>query len=189
MSPFLAKEKKQEMERWLNAFYYRSVYRGNTSELSIRSLYWRKPQGVPSDDLDPNRDACGLVWLCHAVPCRADSIQKAEFITKEISIAHRFDPNVAFLVISERYVRMFVALMYDRDRVGLDARVMECQRKISDSLVAAGFPPFRLGIQSMDQQTFKEPEYHETIRKLKQVFDPQNVVAPGRYDGSLRQVC
>ena len=187
-SPLMPRSKKEEMERWLHAFYYNSVYRGNPSELSIRSLYWRKPSGVP-EHVDPNRDSCGLVWLCHAVPCSASEIAEAEALVREGARVGGFDPNVAFLFVSERYVRMFVALMYDRDLVGADAKVLECQKILAAQLNSKGYPPFRLGIQSMEQFKVDDKNYSGLLSKMKNIFDPHNTIAPGRYDGQYGRLC
>lgn len=178
---FVTKRMREEMSRWLDAFYERSVFRGNPSELSIRSLYWRKRTGVPND-VDPNRDRCGLVWLCHAVPNVADKITQAEAKTKEIAQACGLDPNVAFLFISERYVRMFVALMFDREEEGADDITLQCQSTLHAALVELGFPPFRLGIQSMDWVKPQNAEYSRFVQQLKNLADPLAVIAPGRYD-------
>jgi 4-cresol dehydrogenase (hydroxylating) len=178
---FVSRKKREEMARWLEAFYDRSVFRGNTSELSIRSLYWRKKSGVPRE-VDPNRDRCGLVWLCHGIPNVSEKIEQAESATKEIAQSYGLDPNVAFLFITERYVRMFVALMFDRNHEGADEIALRCQSNLHAALVKLGFPVFRLGIQSMDWVQPENLEYSMIIQELKSLLDPRGIIAPGRYD-------
>src|SRR5690606_21412797 len=40
---------------------------GGPSDWNVRSTYWRKRMRVPAD-LDPDRDRCGVIWLCVALP-------------------------------------------------------------------------------------------------------------------------
>lgn len=177
---------KLDLNRWLNAFYYESVYQGYTSELSIRSLYWRKPGEIPAR-IDPDADRCGLLWLCHLIPFTPAGVEQAEKLATKICADHGFEPNLALLNTSERACRMFIAIMYDRNIEGEDERALECQNQLQDELSDSGFPSFRLGLQSMHTFVPRYERYRTMMRQLKQLFDPKSVIAPGRYDFTSKE--
>ena len=58
---------KVDVEDLLGKLYYRSPFLGNLSPKEVFSTYWRKRGPLP-DTCDPDRDGCGLHWLCVALP-------------------------------------------------------------------------------------------------------------------------
>jgi 4-cresol dehydrogenase (hydroxylating) len=48
-------------------------------------------------------------------------------------------------------------------------------------LVAQGYIPYRLGIQSMPWFSSVDDGYAKFLRTLKAVLDPNDILAPGRY--------
>jgi 4-cresol dehydrogenase (hydroxylating) len=46
----------------------------------------------------------------------------------------------------------------------------------------AGYLPYRLGIQSMNSLPPAQDDYGKLISTLKHGLDPNNILAPGRYD-------
>jgi 4-cresol dehydrogenase (hydroxylating) len=72
--------------------------------------------------------------------------------------------------------------MYDRDVAGEDQRAMECHDKMLQVLIQEGYIPYRLGIQSMNSLPPSQDDYGKLISTLKRGLDPNNILAPGRYD-------
>ena len=171
------------LKPWLDAFYYRSVFRGHTTELSIRSIYWRKPGAIP-DKPDPDADRCGLLWLCHLVPNTPNNLTEASKLSERICSDYGLEANIAYLNTSERYFRMFIALMYDRDIAGADSNALSCQNELQTILNKVGYSSYRLGLQSMQTAIPNDNEYKKTINKIKRALDPNNIIAPGHYDFS-----
>ena len=52
--------------------------------------------------------------------------------------------------------------------------------KMSERLMAAGFYPYRLGIQSQMKTSYPEGRL-PVLEKLKKALDPNCVISPGRY--------
>jgi 4-cresol dehydrogenase (hydroxylating) flavoprotein subunit len=163
------------------AFVTESVFLGHPTELSVRSLYWRKTSRRPRE-IDPDRDRCGLVWLCHTVPNRGSDVLASEAICKRVMVEHGFEPNLAYLVTSERALRLFIAIVYDRETVHEDSKAEACWRKLHAELIRCGYPAFRLGLHSMDQYTADPPSVASVQATLKRALDPEGVLAPGRYE-------
>ena len=72
--------------------------------------------------------------------------------------------------------------MYDREVSEADTQAMACHDQLLEWLLAAGYIPDRLGIQSMNSLPPAQDDYAQFMRNLKQNLDPKNILAPGRYD-------
>ncbi|MBW4641609.1 MAG: FAD-binding oxidoreductase [Goleter apudmare HA4340-LM2] len=154
---------------------------GAPHDENTRSTYWRKQTPIPTD-INPDRDSCGVIWLCPLFPFDGKQIVEAlEMIISTIKL-YQFEPNLGMVCISGRSIRMFVAIMYDRQVAGEDEKAIACHDRLLELLLQAGYIPDRLGIQSMNALPSGNDDYGEFMRHLKQHLDPQNILAPGRYD-------
>ena len=165
----------------VNALYHQSIFLGFPTEKSTRSTYWRKKISVP-DIMDPDKDRCGVLWLCPVVPFMSSHLSRAIKIATEIAAEFGFEPQVAFIFPSERAVYMFPSIVYDRDIQGEDEKAIACHDKMLNALISAGYYPYRLGIQSMTALSGKESHYDELVGRIKHLLDPNNILSPGRYE-------
>jgi 4-cresol dehydrogenase (hydroxylating) len=147
---------------------------------NLQSAYWRK-RFTGAAPLDPNRDRCGVLWLCAALPFDGASFVRLTATLEALVHAHGFEPNIGVHCASARALHCFLALMYDRDVSGEDARAMACHDAALAECVRLGFFPNRLGIHSMAALPANAP-YAALMRALKHALDPADVLAPGRYD-------
>jgi 4-cresol dehydrogenase (hydroxylating) flavoprotein subunit len=161
--------------------YSSSPFLGNPTEFSLASTYWRKRMPRPLD-MHPDRDRCGLHWVCTAVPFVASHIHEHAGIVERIAHAHALEPNVSYMNTSARILKAFVVIAFDRDAGDEEQRARSCHDAMLDELTAAGYPPIRLGIQSMAAVAPKDASQVELVRRLKRLLDPNDVLAPGRYD-------
>ncbi len=79
-------------------------------------------------------------------------------------------------------MKSFIVIMFDRDAPGEEASARRCHDEIFARLVEAGYPPVRLGIQSMHLGAPGEQPYVNVVRDIKRALDPSDIIAPGRYD-------
>jgi 4-cresol dehydrogenase (hydroxylating) len=154
---------------------------GIPDDENIRSTYWRKKTKIPQD-LNPDRDQCGVVWLCLLFPFDGQQIVEALEVIASTIKRYQFEPNLGMNCISARTVRLFIAIMYDREVSGADTQAMACHDQLLEWLLAAGYIPDRLGIQSMNSLPPAQDDYAQFMSNLKQNLDPKNILAPGRYD-------
>ncbi|MCC6213562.1 MAG: FAD-binding oxidoreductase, partial [Polyangiaceae bacterium] len=96
---------------------------GIPHEASLRSVYWRK-RSAPPRDLDPERDRCGLLWACPAVPLRGAELARAVALCEQELLSHGFEPLLAFTTPTERLAYLIPLLVWDRDAEGDDERAL-----------------------------------------------------------------
>jgi 4-cresol dehydrogenase (hydroxylating) len=159
-------------------------HRGHSIPSSAAVAYWRKKTSRPPDsDLNPDRDNCGVIWFAPALPARGSDARTVTQLYENITARYGYEPNMGLLFATARCIYMTGALVYDRDQPGEDDKAMECYKELFSKLVEAGYPPYRLGIQSMSALE-NGSVYDDFIHQLKSVLDPNHVIAPGRYTGA-----
>jgi 4-cresol dehydrogenase (hydroxylating) flavoprotein subunit len=151
------------------------------AEGRVRSTYWRKKTPPPPDP-DPDRDGCGVMWCAPVVPFAGRHVAAAVRLIEPVVTEHQFEPFISLLCLTERSAIVNAALFYDRTVAGEDERAAACHAALLQRLGAAGYFPYRLGIQSMDALPAPTDHYGAFLRTLKTALDPNDILAPGRYD-------
>ncbi|QRN94431.1 FAD-binding oxidoreductase [Archangium violaceum] len=150
------------------------------SARNLRMMYWRKrlpPPEVP----EPERDGCGFIWLSCAVPMTGPHLETALALAEPLPLRFGFEPNLCVLGVSARCAYLVVAIVYDREVEGEDARALACHQALQQALGDAGYYPARLGIQSPVLPFVPEDDSPRVLRTLKAALDPHGILAPGRY--------
>lgn len=116
--------------------------------------------------------------------CPATGRDAAELVAylKTVVTSHGFrtsGPSFAF--INPRTLVSVAHLVFDRQEADSIRRAKECIDAIVRGCIERGFPPYRVGIQSMDAIDPEGSGYWSTVRKLKEALDPNGIFAPGRY--------
>jgi 4-cresol dehydrogenase (hydroxylating) len=142
--------------------------------------YWRK-RSPPPEVTHPERDRCGVIWCSPVVPYQGRHLRAAFEIIEETALAHGFEPSIGSRCSRERTIDLVVGLMYDRDVPGEDERAMACHDRMLGLLVARGYLPERLGIQSMAALPPARDDSAWFLSRLKSALDPAGILAPGRY--------
>ena len=153
---------------------------GVPDDANLRSAYWRKKQPIP-DDMDPDRDRCGVLFCVPAVPFHGAHIRTALDIIEDALATHGFEPILILGSITERVIYINVDITYDRDVPGEDQKALACHDAMMRRLTDAGYIPYRLGLQSAGLLPQPHDDTGDLLATLKKTLDPNNILAPGRY--------
>lgn len=161
---------------------------GRPSDDNVRSTYWRKKEDrvigphPKNGEPDPDRDGCGIHWLCAVFPFDGEEVQNALDKCETLTLRHGFEPNLSLCCATGRTIQAFMALFYDRAVDGEDERARACHDDVLTDLIRQGHFPYRLGIQSMNSLPACDDDFGRMMQTLKMALDPNDVLAPGRYD-------
>lgn len=158
-----------------------SFFTGTPTDANVASTYWRKEPPLPPK-LDPDAHGCGVIWLCPTLPYDSPFLVAFLPILEARILAHGFEPNLGMHTDDGRCLYGYVALMYDRDAAGEDARALACHDDVLQLLIENGCHPFRLGLAAMGQLPPPDDAYGAVLGGIKRLLDPADVLAPGRYD-------
>lgn len=159
------------------------LMRGIPTDHPLNSCYWRKRGPLP-ENMDPDRDGCGLLWCAPVAPATGEHGLAVARIAETVLPRFGFEPMISFTMLTERSLGAVTTITYDRAVEGQDAQAIACYRALCDEFEAAGYYPYRLGIQSMDRMR-GENGYNAFLSDLKRMLDPNGILAPGRYDPSV----
>ncbi|GGZ04901.1 FAD-binding oxidoreductase [Pseudoduganella plicata] len=160
--------------------------RGIPNGRFLAGAYWRRRGGLPADfpvNANPALDNCGMLWVSPVLPMRGADLLRVHALAEPIFGAHRFDLFVTFSMINERALGGVLTVTYDKEDPEEAARAGRCYRQLFDTLVGAGYIPYRVGLQSMADLDNGNDTYWQMIGRIKAALDPHGVIAPGRYAG------
>jgi len=147
----------------------------------LRSAYWAKAAPFPADP-DPDRDGCGVIWIVPVLPMRGEPVASALSTIGGIMRSFGFPAAVSLRLGDGRTLKAVLAILYDRNVSGADARASVCSTALRTSLLEAGLMPYRLSVSDMGHVPV-DPGSALLLRTLKAWADPNGVISPGRYIG------
>ncbi|MBN1203370.1 MAG: FAD-binding oxidoreductase [Myxococcaceae bacterium] len=158
---------------------YESPFHGKPSD-NMAMAYWRKRNPMPPEP-HPDRDQCGFIWCSVAVPFTSERAREACGIASRVPRMFALEANVAFLALAPRCLYLVVALAYDRETAGEDARAMACYQALQREFTQTGYYPMRLGLPGFPEELPVQDDSRALLKRLKQALDPAGILAPGRY--------
>jgi 4-cresol dehydrogenase (hydroxylating) len=156
---------------------------GGSTGVNLHTVYWRKKY-TPPPLLDPDRDRCGIIWLCPVLPFDGSVITNILRACEDLALSRGFEAHIGLNPTSGRSVNTFITLIYDRDVEGEDKRAMDCHDELFELLQNKGHLPYRMGLQSFGKLNQQQGIFPTIIERLKQTLDPKKTLSPGRYEFS-----
>jgi 4-cresol dehydrogenase (hydroxylating) len=130
----------------------------------------------------PAKDGAGILWYAPLVPFNAADVRRYRDVMSACLLDHGFDPLLAVTSRSTRVLSGTIPLLFDRTNPEQVARAKACYRALVATGLKEGWPPYRLGVDYMDQlQCATDSASVKTHQLLKQSLDPRGIIANGRY--------
>jgi 4-cresol dehydrogenase (hydroxylating) flavoprotein subunit len=107
--------------------------------------------------------------------------EQMKFVENAIE-GHGFTPAITANLVDGSAMELVISIAFDKRVPQQVEDAHQCIRELTDHFIRIGCPPYRVGIQSMDQIVDPTSPYWQYIRRLKQVFDPHGIISPGRYN-------
>jgi 4-cresol dehydrogenase (hydroxylating) len=161
-----------------------SLFMGVPSDQNLTSTYWRKRgpvAGAPASP-DPDRDGCGVLFICPVLPLQGATAVQALAQVEALIRRHGLEPNLGMHIDAHRTLLVYIALMFDRQTPGEDARALACHDAVLELLVTLGHYPFRLALPAQGRLPAPTDDTVSVMSALKAALDPARVLSPGRYE-------
>ena len=158
--------------------------RGIPNGRFLAGAYWRRRGGLPAGfpaNANPALDRCGMLWVSPVLPMRGEDLLRVHALAVPIFRTHGFDLFVTFSMINERALGGVLTVAYDADDPAEVERARLCYRQVFETMMNAGYIPYRVGLQSMADLDNGDDGYWRMVGRIKAALDPANVIAPGRY--------
>jgi 4-cresol dehydrogenase (hydroxylating) len=179
MLGFITRMHIAEMIKVLKPSY--GILRGIPAEVSLPTPYWRMKTPVPTGNINPARDNCGLIWFAPILPMKKEDAEEFIRIIRPIFARYGFEDCITFTAVNSRSFDCTLPILYDRTEAEEAQRAHKCYEALLKQCMNKGYLPYRLGIQSMAYVVEKDDVFWDVMEKLKGCLDPRDVLSPGRY--------
>ena len=156
--------------------------RGIPTDGPMQSVWW--PLGElpekPSDD--PDQSHCGLLFCVPFLPPDGRCAKEAMDLTYQVYAKHGFTPFVTLNLVDSRSLECVINSAFDRRQADRVAAAHACNDELTAEFIRRGYPPYRVGPQNTKLVVDENDVFWRTVRELKRVFDPNGIIAPGRYN-------
>jgi hypothetical protein len=155
---------------------------GAPSEIALPLSYWISgTMPAPGKPMHPARDGCGLLWYSPLVPMQPQRVRVYVRMVEDICRRHRVEPLITLTSLSDRCFDSTVPLLFDRQDPAAIDRVHRCYEELFTAGRELGFVPYRTSVASMPLFMPAGVAYWEVVKRIKNLLDPQGIIAPGRY--------
>ena len=158
------------------------LLKGIPTDQPLASTYWRKKSPPPAE-MNPDRDGCGLLWCSPVAPAEGRQAEELVALASGTLLEYGFEPAISLTMVTERSLACVISITYDRHVEGDDEKASACYRELVRRLAASGFYSYRLTSQSASAMA-ASPGYDWALRTLKAGLDPNQILAPGRYQSA-----
>ncbi len=156
---------------------------GRPTNETVKSVYWSAGQEIPeSEEMNPDLGNSGMIYVLPMLPMEGRVAREVVGETTRIFMAHDFTPYITINLIDRKIMEAVINLSFDRSDAVRTQDAIEAVRELTSVLRHRGWYPYRLRPDEMDDFITENDPFWQTARKLKAVFDPHHIIAPGRYN-------
>jgi 4-cresol dehydrogenase (hydroxylating) len=157
--------------------------KGVPSDAALASIAW--PLGDRSYAPGTNLDASdsGTLFVLPVVPLEGEAVREVIEITDQVFAGkHGFLPYVTLNSASRNSLEAVINLLFRKSDPKEVDKAHQCVDELIGILMDTGYTLYRAGIQSMGHVVDSASPYWQLVARLKNVFDPNHIIAPGRYN-------
>lgn len=168
-----------EMFKILSPSY--RLLKGKPCEVSLPTPYWRMKTDIPSQNINPAKDNCGIIWFAPVVPMTRENAKEFINILNPILAEYGFESCITFTTVTHRSFDCTIPILYNKNDPVETEQAVRCHAKVEEECMRKGYVPYRFGIQSMAGLVGKKDVFWDVVGKIKKALDPAEILSPGRY--------
>jgi len=153
---------------------------GTPSDAAVDNLLWRFGDGALQAHRFDESD-CGLLYVNPALPTDGRFVVDVLAGMEAIGHAHGQQLQMTLNIETELSLVAVVNLLYARTDVRAASLARRCAEALHAYIRSRGLEVYRARTDMMAAVVKPDSDYWRTLRQLKAVFDPDNIIAPGRY--------
>lgn len=153
---------------------------GQPSNNALKSVYW--PQATTSTTPDqPDKSPAGLLFCLPIIPMSAAAVDSAVHLAHQVAEAHGFRMAMTLNLLHDTALEGVFNIDFPRQDPSRVQAAHTCIQEMTRAFAQHGFMPYRLDIETMPIMIDPQDLFWQKAKEIKKVFDPHNIIAPGRY--------
>ena len=144
--------------------------------------------GIPSNEaLDhiqwkvKNRQDMGLIWYAPTFPATGSSARKVAMAAELLFHNFGFDFPLTMTLVEPDKIIGVLSISFNKNNPEEQERAHRLYGALHEQFEQEGLFPYRTSILGLSKVHFVEEGKEKTLKELKSLFDPKNIIAPGRY--------
>ena len=142
---------------------------------------WRVKGDLIENSLDPLDYNAGMMWISPILPMTGKSAQELISLVNPIFYKYGFEPLITVSLITERAMVSVITISFDKNDPEETQRAERCYNRFFELIMEKGYVPYRTNIATMKKLGQGSETFWDITHEMKKVFDPNNIIAPGRY--------
>jgi len=154
---------------------------GRPTDAAIANLLWRFGQSqTAARNLDDSR--CGLIFINPALPMDGAAVVGVVDGMKSVAAGFGHELYVTLNIETTTSLVAVANLLFDRSDAVAVGNARACAKALWEYLRSRGLEVYRARADMMEDIVDSRDPFWRTVWGLKSVFDPDNLIAPGRYN-------
>ncbi len=156
--------------------------RGEATDEALKAVYWSAGDYEHLDAPDPDHSNAGLLFCLPILPASGSTVLEVVRDTRETFSRHGFEAAITVNLMDTKAMEGVVSLAFDRRDAEQMRKAHACIDEMEARYMEQGYPPYRVGINSMHRVVCADDPFWRTVANLKKVLDPNHIISPGRYN-------
>jgi 4-cresol dehydrogenase (hydroxylating) len=156
--------------------------RGEATDDSLKAVYWAAEDFESLDNPDPDHSNSGVLFCLPILPASGQIVHDVVRDTRDTFARHGFVAAITINLMDTKSMEGVISLAFDRRDHEKTKRAQACIQEMEGRYMEQGYPPYRVGINSMHHVVQEDDSFWHTVRDLKKVLDPNGIISPGRYN-------
>lgn len=155
--------------------------KGIPSDAALKSVCWPVGEDTSGSLENPDHGHSGMLYVLPFFPLSGIAAKTVNDEAERVFLKHGFIPYITMNFVGDRAAEAVINLAFDRRDTEQTAAAQRAVDELTESYLKMGYPPYRVGIQQMNQIVDSENPHWQVIKRLKACLDPNGILSPGRY--------
>lgn len=160
---------------------------GIPTDAPIENLLWKYGDLGRIAPAQFEASSCGVIFINPALPLDGIAVANAIEALQRIAADHRQTLYITLDIEGDTTVVAVINLLYNKSDRNETAAALECADALLVRLLQLNLHPYRARTDMMSTLVKPQDIFWQYVNGLKEVFDPDDVIAPGRYNITRRK--
>jgi len=185
---FKLSKKMEDTKKQLSSFNLgEEIMLGKPNRVALKLAYWRNPKLLelkknPNHVFSIAKDNCGLLWYAPLIPMLPQEMKKYVDFIRDTCPKFNIEPFVTFTNLRHDCIDSTIPIVFDVTNPQAVKDAHNCLKTLVLEGLKQGWVPYRLNIDQQQWLLDKDAPFWQAVQTLKDGFDPNNILSPGRYN-------